>query len=90
MLSSQTKDEVTDAAVSKLREAVGGTLSVDALLSADESAVANAIWDMFARSRKKPLWKLIVDMTPVRLSPYQKILVHIQLHVGGIRAIYYF
>ena len=24
----------------------------------------NALWDLFARSRKKPLWKLIVDMTP--------------------------
>lgn len=31
-------------------------------------AVGNAIWDMFARSRSKPLWKLIVDMTPVRPS----------------------
>ena len=35
-------------------------------------AVGNAIWDMFARSRSKPLWKLIVDMTPVRdsVSPH--------------------
>lgn len=32
------------------------------------AAVDNAVWDMFARSRKKPLWKLIVDMTPVRRS----------------------
>lgn len=31
-------------------------------------AVGNAIWDMYARSRSKPLWKLVVDMTPVRLS----------------------
>lgn len=30
------------------------------------TAVNNAVWDMFAKSRKKPLWKLIVDMTPVR------------------------
>src|SRR6266550_1889114 len=30
------------------------------------AAVDNALWDMYARSRKKPLWKLIVDMTPVR------------------------
>lgn len=30
------------------------------------AAVNNAVWDMFAKSRKKPLWKLIVDMTPVR------------------------
>lgn len=28
-------------------------------------AVNNAIWDMFARKRGKPLWKLIVDMSPV-------------------------
>ncbi|KAK7680186.1 hypothetical protein QCA50_016695 [Cerrena zonata] len=27
-------------------------------------AVDNALWDMYARSRRKPLWKLIVDMTP--------------------------
>jgi len=43
MLSSQTKDEVTDAAVAKLREAVGGTLSVDAVLHVDESAISEAI-----------------------------------------------
>ncbi|RXW25290.1 hypothetical protein EST38_g629 [Candolleomyces aberdarensis] len=27
-------------------------------------AVNNALWDMYARSRKKPLWKLIIDFTP--------------------------
>ncbi|RDX40772.1 enolase C-terminal domain-like protein [Lentinus brumalis] len=27
-------------------------------------AVDNALWDMFARARGKPLWKLVVDMTP--------------------------
>lgn len=43
MLSSQTKDEVTDAAVTKLRDAVGGSLSVDAILQAEESAIADAI-----------------------------------------------
>ena len=43
MLSSQTKDEVTDAAVSKLREAVGGSLSVGAMLSAGESTISEAI-----------------------------------------------
>ena len=43
MLSSQTKDEVTDAAVTKLRQAVGGTLSVDAIIEADESVIAEAI-----------------------------------------------
>ena len=43
MLSSQTKDEVTDAAVAKLRTALGGSLCVDALIAADESAVSEAI-----------------------------------------------
>ncbi|KAF8634254.1 hypothetical protein AX15_001004 [Amanita polypyramis BW_CC] len=28
------------------------------------AAVDNALWDMYARSRRKPLWKLVVDMTP--------------------------
>jgi len=28
------------------------------------AAVNNALWDMFARAREKPLWKLVVDMTP--------------------------
>ena len=32
-------------------------------------AVDNALWDMYARSRGKPLWKLIVDMTPVCAFP---------------------
>jgi endonuclease-3 len=43
MLSSQTKDEVTDAAVSKLRVAVGGSLTVDAIIEAEESAISEAI-----------------------------------------------
>lgn len=43
MLSSQTKDEVTDAAVKKLREAIGGTLSVSAILAAKEAAIEDAI-----------------------------------------------
>ena len=43
MLSSQTKDEVTDAAVGKLRVALGGTLSLDALLAAEEHVIADSI-----------------------------------------------
>jgi L-fuconate dehydratase len=30
-------------------------------------AVNNALWDLFAKSRKKPLWKLVVDMSPEEL-----------------------
>lgn len=28
------------------------------------AAVSNAMWDMYAKSRQKPLWKLIADFTP--------------------------
>jgi len=28
------------------------------------AAVANAIWDLYAKARGKPLWKLICDFTP--------------------------
>lgn len=28
-------------------------------------AVDNALWDLYARAKKKPLWKLVVDFTPV-------------------------
>ena len=43
MLSSQTKDEVTDAAVAKLRVALGGSITLEALLSAPETTVSEAI-----------------------------------------------
>jgi L-fuconate dehydratase len=31
------------------------------------AAVVNAVWDLFAKSAGKPLWKLLVDMSPVEL-----------------------
>jgi endonuclease III len=43
MLSSKTKDEVTDAAVSELRAAVGGSLTVDGIINADEATISEAI-----------------------------------------------
>ena len=43
LLSSQTKDEVTDTAVDKLRATLGATFSLDALLSAEEQVIADAI-----------------------------------------------
>lgn len=43
MLSSQTKDEVTDAAVTNLRSALGGSLSVATVIAADESTISEAI-----------------------------------------------
>jgi L-fuconate dehydratase len=30
--------------------------------------VDNALWDLYARARQKPLWKLLVDMSSVRLT----------------------
>jgi L-fuconate dehydratase len=31
------------------------------------AAVINAVWDLFAKTERKPLWKLLVDMTPEQL-----------------------
>jgi len=31
------------------------------------AALVNAVWDLYARAEGKPLWKLLVDMTPERL-----------------------
>lgn len=30
-------------------------------------AVVNAVWDLYAKAEKKPLWKLLADMTPEQL-----------------------
>lgn len=43
MLSSQTKDEITDASISKLRAALGGSISIDGMIGADESTISQAI-----------------------------------------------
>lgn len=34
------------------------------VISLATAAVSNAVWDMFAKARGKPLWKLICDFTP--------------------------
>lgn len=31
------------------------------------AAVVNAVWDLYAKSARKPLWKLLVDLTPEQL-----------------------
>src|SRR5436305_4300497 len=31
------------------------------------AAVVNAVWDLYAKSEGKPLWKLLVDMTPEQI-----------------------
>lgn len=46
-------------------------------------AVDNALWDMYARSRNKPVWKLVVDMSPVRsLLPSSCPRAQIRLHLS--------
>lgn len=40
------------------------------------AAVVNAVWDLYARAEAKPLWRLLVDMTPaelVRCIPFRYI-----------------
>jgi L-fuconate dehydratase len=40
------------------------------------AAVVNAVWDLYAKAEGKPLWKLLVDMTPeevVRCIPFRYI-----------------
>ncbi|KAJ3575431.1 hypothetical protein NP233_g1089 [Leucocoprinus birnbaumii] len=39
----KTKDEITDTAVTRLRMAVGGTLSVEAVIAAEESVISESI-----------------------------------------------
>ncbi len=43
MLSSQTKDEVTNAAIINLRSALGGSISVEGMIDAEDSVIAEAI-----------------------------------------------
>ncbi|KAL1748599.1 DNA-lyase [Schizophyllum fasciatum] len=43
MLSSQTKDEVVDTAIKKLRAALGGSTTLPALLAADKATIEDAI-----------------------------------------------
>jgi L-fuconate dehydratase len=31
------------------------------------AAIVNAVWDLYAKARHKPLWKLLADMTPEQL-----------------------
>ena len=31
------------------------------------AAIVNAVWDLFAKAQRKPLWKLLADMTPAEI-----------------------
>jgi endonuclease-3 len=43
MLSSQTKDEVTNAAINNLRSALGGSISLEGMIDAEDGVIAEAI-----------------------------------------------
>lgn len=69
MLSSQTKDEVTDAAVKNLRQAVGGTLTVENVLSAEDSAISGAIAKV-GFWRRKTQYALFLNLYLHEVGPY--------------------
>jgi endonuclease-3 len=48
----QTKDEVSDTAVDKLRTALGGTLNIEALLAVEAHVIADAISNVGSWRRK--------------------------------------
>ena len=77
MLSSQTKDEVTDAAVDKLRSGLGGTLSLEAVLAAEEHVIADAINKVGFWRRKT---QLVPSSSPHSPSPFHT--VHGQQELG--------
>lgn len=68
MLSPQTKDQVTDAAVGKLRTALGGSVSLDAVLAADPTVISEAI-------NKVGMWR--VKTKSVSCCPIQSKLLNI-------------
>ncbi|KAF9557740.1 DNA glycosylase [Agrocybe pediades] len=43
MLSSQTKDEITNAAVDNLRAALGGSITIEGMIAADDAVIQKAI-----------------------------------------------
>jgi endonuclease III len=52
MLSSQTTDRVCHTAVKKLRMALGGSLTVDAILAADRNTISEAIKQVGFHNKK--------------------------------------
>ncbi|KAF8331240.1 enolase N-terminal domain-like protein [Amanita rubescens] len=66
---NDTVCRATKDLANRLKEANSSVQRIGSEKGAIHLAVAsvdNALWDMYARSRKKPLQKLVVDMTPVR------------------------
>jgi endonuclease-3 len=81
MLSPQTKDEVTDAAVKKLRVALGGSVSLEAVLAAEPSVISDAI-------NKVGMWRIktkSVATIPSDPSIYAAMHRHLKLAAEKLR-----
>jgi endonuclease-3 len=63
MLSSQTKDQVVDAAVSKLQTALGGSLSIQGMIDAEDKTIAEAI-------AKVGFWRRKTECVAFSFSPF--------------------
>jgi endonuclease-3 len=73
MLSSQTKDEVTHAAIANLRAAFGGSISLEAMIEADDGVIADAISKVgFWRKKTKCVVDLIRYFTVLMLKCFEK------------------
>ena len=67
MLSSQTKDQVVDAAVSKLQTALGGSLSIQGMIDAEEETIAEAIAKVGFWRRKTGFVAFLTTCSPFLL-----------------------
>ena len=74
MLSSQTKDEVTNTAIANLRAAFGGSVSLEAMIEADEKVVSEAISKVGFWRRKTGyvLYSLRKPVSPTLSNSYLK------------------
>lgn len=54
-LSSSTKDEVMYAAVAKLRKALGGSITIEGMIAADEEVIHEAIKTVGYHNKKHGL-----------------------------------
>ena len=47
------------------------------------AALVNAVWDLYAKVERKPLWKLLADMSPEHLVAMDAGFTHLKLKVGA-------
>jgi endonuclease-3 len=69
VVSSQTRDDVTDAAVDKLCAALGRTLNLEALLATGEQVIADAISKVgFCRRNTVRLHTTLLSSTELMIN----------------------